>query len=146
MPGSQLCTCPAFLRASNPPGSVKPGISWAEERLLQSYHCYFWASPVLFSLDTRCCLKEMGLPCTLSSLKRSSRALWSPVPGPAVPGESQSSPSFPVVLQDWEGVCAVAVLLWGHRAAMDLSLSSESVGLCMPGAGEGAASDGKGAL
>lgn len=62
-------TCSGFFRASNPSGSVQPGISrtaWAGGRLLQSCHCYFWASPVLFSLDTRCFRKEMGLPCTLS--------------------------------------------------------------------------------
>lgn len=83
-------TCSGFFRAPNLSGSFKPGISWAaqaEGRLLYTCRFYFWAIPVLFSLDTRCFLKERGLPCTLSSLKCSSRSLRSSWPGSAVPGE-----------------------------------------------------------
>lgn len=39
----------------------------------------------------------------------------------------------------------MAVLLWGHRPDMNFSFSGESTGLCLPGAGEDAASDEKGA-
>lgn len=82
-----------------------------------SLSCFSW-----------CFLKDLGLLCTLSSLKCGSRSLWSPPAQASTPRELQISPPAPVSLQDQEGVSGVTALLWGHQQDVKSSLPWESQG------------------